>query len=88
MHCHRNPGARFNTPTGPRIVDRLVGRVAHESKAGKDVKLTSTIRSQIEKDASLIKSGDIDSAVWHFWRGVDPTVLQALKDAQIGFVVH
>jgi hypothetical protein len=82
------PKSPFNTSLGKRYVDRLVDDVAYESKAGKDVQLTSSIRDQIAKDVELIKSGAIERAEWHFWRGADNSVLDALKDAGIKAVVH
>jgi hypothetical protein len=82
------PSTPFKTPTGVRYPDRLVNRISYESKAGLNVKLTSSIEKQIAKDAYLIESGQIRGAEWHFWRGARPELVQALKDAGIKPVVH
>jgi hypothetical protein len=82
------PAKPFLTPTGARYADRLLDGISYESKAGLNVKLTSTIERQIAKDAWLIKNGRVDSAEWHFWRGADPKLIQALQNAGIKPVVH
>ncbi|WP_182466847.1 hypothetical protein, partial [Sphingomonas gilva] len=82
------PGGAFKTPLGPRYADRVLAGISYESKAGLNVKLTSAINRQIAKDTYLIKTGQIRGAEWHFWRGVQPEVLQALQDAGIKSVVH
>jgi hypothetical protein len=51
---------------GRRYVDRLINGVAHESKAGVNVKLTNDIWTQILKDKELINKGLIEGAHWHF----------------------
>ncbi|MGC1469364.1 MAG: hypothetical protein WA793_08280, partial [Sphingorhabdus sp.] len=81
----KNP---FKTPLGSRFPDRLVDGISYESKAGLNVKLTSSIEKQIAKDAWLIKAGRIDGAEWHFWRGAQPELIQALQNAGIKAVVH
>jgi RHS repeat-associated protein len=82
------PKNAFDTSLGKRYVDRLVDGVAYESKAGYNVKLTSTIRDQIAKDVELVKRGAFERAEWHFWNGAQKSVLDALKDAGIKAVVH
>lgn len=53
--------------TANRMVDGLAGKVAHESKVGY-MALTNRLREEALKDAALIKSGDIDGAIWHFYK--------------------
>jgi filamentous hemagglutinin len=79
---------------GGRFVDQLVGRVAHESKVGY-TSLTKDIAGQIAKDAELILTKQIDSAVWHFYQspvtglgGPSGPLREALSNAGIGFVIH
>jgi len=66
----------------------LINGVAHEAKAGLNVKLTSKIRTQIMKDAELINTGKIKGAVWHFFQGADISVLNFLKEKGIPFIIH
>jgi hypothetical protein len=73
---------------GKRYVDRLVNGIAHEAKAGLNVKLTSSIEQQILKDAELIKSGRIRGAIWHFFQGVDSEVLDCLSQNGIKYSVY
>jgi LysM domain len=82
------PSSPFKTPLGNRYPDRLVDGISYESKAGLNVKLTSSIERQIAKDAYLINAGRIKGAEWHFWRGAQPELVQALKNAGITPVVH
>jgi hypothetical protein len=82
------PTSPFKTPFGPRYPDRLLDGISHESKAGLNVKLTSSIKRQIAKDTYLINKGFIDGAEWHFWRGAQPELIQALQKAGIKPVVH
>lgn len=82
------PNIPFKTPLGPRLPDRLLDGIAYESKAGLNVKLTSNIQRQIDKDAYLVRNGDIRSAEWHFWRGAQPELIQTLQEAGIIAVVH
>jgi hypothetical protein len=82
------PQNPFPTSMGNRYVDRLVNGVAHESKAGIDVKLTSSIWRQILKDKELIDEGLIRGAHWHFWQGASQEVLDALKSLGIKYTVH
>lgn len=49
-----------------RRVDVFADGIAHESKVG-PVVLTESIRRQVESDAYLIETGQIEGAVWHFF---------------------
>ena len=82
------PSSPFSTPFGKRYPDQLLDGISYESKAGLNVKLTSSIQTQINKDAFLINKGIIKGAEWHFWRGATPEVLQALQTVGIKGVVH
>jgi hypothetical protein len=82
------PTKPFLTSKGPRLPDYLVGRIAHESKAGLNVKMSTRLRRQMIKDKELIDKGVIDGAVWHFWQGVDESVTNALNRYGIDYVVH
>jgi RHS repeat-associated protein len=82
------PKSPFDTSFGKRYVDRLVDGVAYESKAGYNVKLTSTIKDQIAKDAELVRTNVVKRSEWHFWNGAQRSVLDALKGAGIKAVVH
>jgi ribosomal protein L15 len=82
------PSKGFKTSLGIRFVDRLVGRVAHESKAGVDVKLDSKIRKQVEKDVELIETGQVDAVHWHFWQGATRELLDFLEENNIGYTLH
>lgn len=82
------PSGPFTTNLGNRYVDRLVNGIAHEAKAGYNVKLTSSIRTQILKDVELIKSGQIRGAQWHFFNGADNSVLNFLRSKGIPYTIH
>ncbi|MEZ5024729.1 MAG: RHS repeat-associated core domain-containing protein [Chitinophagales bacterium] len=79
---------RFNTSDGARIIDHLKDGIAHESKAGLNVKLTSEIKRQILKDKELIRDNAIKGAHWHFWQGADNSVLLFLQQHGIPYTVH
>ncbi|MDY5286184.1 MAG: polymorphic toxin-type HINT domain-containing protein [Lentihominibacter sp.] len=57
----------FSTSIGGRFVDQYSNNIAHEAKVGY-VPLTKRIRTQVEKDAELMRNGDIEGAHWHFFR--------------------
>ncbi|MFD1460350.1 RHS repeat-associated core domain-containing protein [Paenibacillus farraposensis] len=57
----------FNTSLGRRYIDVMKDGIAHESKVGY-TSLTSFVKKQIQKDAELIRTGDIEGAVWHFYK--------------------
>jgi hypothetical protein len=76
------------TNDGPRYVDRLLNGIAHESKAGINVKLTNSIWRQMLKDKELIDEGIVKGAHWHFWQGASKEVLDALTSLGIKFTVH
>jgi hypothetical protein len=79
-----------------RFVDVLdaTTRIAHESKVG-FVRWSSSIETQILKDAALKTNGDITGAHWHFFAssasdsiGADKRVLDLLQQNGIPFTVH
>jgi len=81
------------TSKGGRVVDQLVGGVAHESKVGR-TSLTKTIKSQIAKDVELVAKQKIESSVWHFFRspvtgqaGPTAPLANALNNAGIKFLI-
>lgn len=82
------PNDPFKTAIGNRYVDRLLNGVAYESKAGLNMKLTSGISRQIEKDVLLVQQGSVRRVEWHFWRGASPELIQALQNAGIKSVIH
>ncbi len=82
------PGKAYVTSLGKRYVDRLVGRVAHEAKAGVNVALTPGLRKQALKDAELIARDRIDAAHWHFFQGAQQETLDFLKGLGIRFTVY
>ena len=80
----------FDTPLGKRVVDQLANGIANE--VGYQT-LTKLIRTQIAKDAELIKSGQVEDVVWHFFNspatgkgGPNPAVQKALDDANIKYL--
>jgi hypothetical protein len=82
------PLSPFPTSMGNRYVDRLHNGIAHESKAGINVKLTTSIRRQMLKDKELIDEGWIKGAHWHFWQGATQEVLDALNSLGLKYTVH
>jgi RHS repeat-associated protein len=89
-----DPQVFFRTSQGGRYVDQLVNGVAHESKVGYQ-SLTPTIQRQIAKDAELVATSQVDSAVWHFYEspvtgrgGPSGPLLRALQEAGIGVEIH
>jgi len=88
------PHAFFATSQGARFVDRLANGIAHEAKVG-SVSLTEFVSRQVAKDVELIHNGDIDGAVWHFFRspvtgeiGPSGPLYQLLDQNGIGIVIH
>ena len=71
-----------------RYPDRLVNGVAHEAKAGVNVKMTSRLAKQMDRDAELIATRQIRGAHWHFFQGAEPEVLEQLTVRGIRFTVH
>ncbi len=57
----------FQTSSGGRYVDQLVGGIANEVKVGYQ-SLTPSIRIQILKDVELIGTGEIKGAIWNFYQ--------------------
>ena len=82
------PAKPFSTSLGSRYIDRLVDGIAHESKAGLNVRLNSTIERQILKDAELIQAGRIQGAHWHFFQGAQSDVLKSLTKHGIKYTVY
>jgi RHS repeat-associated protein len=81
------PAKPFKTSLGPRYVDRVIGRTAYEAKAGVDVKLTSAIQRQIDKDAELLATGQFDEIVWYFFQGASKDLLDELTANGIRYVL-
>jgi hypothetical protein len=84
------PRSPLVTPSGARrYPDRLVNGVAHEAKAGvDDVRLTTSIRRQIDRDAELIGAGQLHGAHWHFFQGASPEVRVYLGSRGIRYTEH
>lgn len=82
------PRSPFSTSLGKRYVDRLVNGVAHEAKAGIDVKLTAALEKQMLKDVELVTSGQVVGVHWHFFQGAGHDTLQALTKHGIPYTVH
>jgi len=83
------PTKAFMTSLGSRYVDRFVESVAHEVKAGLNVKLTSAIRKQVLKDAELLRVNPaITEVYWHFFQGADQKLLSFLNQNNIKYVLH
>ncbi|WP_375762805.1 hypothetical protein [Apibacter muscae] len=85
---------RYTTSTGARVIDQLVGKVAHESKVGY-TSLTRDIQKQIAKDVELINAGKINSSTWHFFKspvtgqgGASKPLLQELTSKGINYIIH
>ena len=57
----------FSTSIGGRFVDQYADGIAYESKVGYTA-LTKRIRTQVEKDAELLKNGRIKGTHWYFFR--------------------
>lgn len=85
----------FRTSLGRRFVDVLDSSgVAHESKVGA-VTLTALVRSQILKDAELIRTGQVQDVIWHFYRsgvtrevGPNQSVINFLNQNGIRYVIE
>lgn len=84
----------FKTSSGGRYIDQLANGIAYESKVGY-TSLTSRVKTQILKDAELIKKGQINGAEWNFFRsadtgkiGVSKQLLQFLEQNGIKYKIH
>ena len=77
----------FRTSLGARFHDRGIFANGYEAKAGWDVRLSSTIRTQALKDAELLNTGQIKSMTWYFFRGARPETLEFLQQFGINYVV-
>lgn len=82
------PSKAFSTSDGPRYIDRLVDGVAHEAKAGINVKLGASIERQILKDAELVRNRVVKEAHWHFFQGATDDVLNFLNQHGIKYTLH
>jgi len=82
------PSSPFKTSFTYRFPDRVFNKIAHESKAGLNVKLNDRIRMQILKDADLIRLKKFDAVHWHFFRGAQPDVLKFLEQNGIGYTIY
>jgi hypothetical protein len=85
----------FETSDGKRIADFVVKKSIHESKGGLVEYLGKGIKSQIKKDAELLREKEIRSVTYHFFissetnkGGAASTVFDALKAAGIKAKVH
>jgi RHS repeat-associated protein len=88
------PQVYFKTSSGGRYIDQLANGIAYESKVGY-TSLTSRIKTQILKDAELIKKGQINGAEWNFFRSADTgkigaskQLIQFLKQNGIKYKIH
>jgi filamentous hemagglutinin len=88
------PQVQLRTTLGLRVVDRVVGFDAHEAKVG-EVMLTTKVKSQILKDAELLREGHFQTYTWHFYRspvtgkiGPNPDVAAALTRVGIRIELH
>ncbi|WP_206957401.1 DUF6862 domain-containing protein [Trinickia acidisoli] len=84
----------FSTSLGGRYVDQLVDGVANESKVGY-TSLTSSVQTQIAKDAELMNSGAVNGVNWHFFTspvtglgGPSQPLLNTLQGSGIGVIIH
>ncbi len=66
----------------------MVERIAHEAKAGINVRLTGNIRNQALKDAELVETGTIKGAHWHFFQGAQKELLDFLTGLGIQHTMH
>jgi hypothetical protein len=82
------PRQAFKTSLGNRYIDWMLDGVAHEAKAGLNVRLTSSIRKQAMKDAELLADKAVDGVNWHFFRGVQDGLLSFLSKLGIDYTVH
>lgn len=84
----------FKTSQGTRRVDQFSKGVAHESKVGYQSS-TNRIKTQIQKDAELIKTKKISGATWHFYQspvtgkgGPSKPLMDELKKNDIKVEIH
>jgi hypothetical protein len=91
-HVLRGAGIKSSNPLKTsltfRFIDRIVNKIAHEAKAGLNVKLNDKIRTQILKDKDIIKTKQAHGAHWHFFRGAQPDVLNFLEQNDIPYTVY
>jgi hypothetical protein len=79
---------RYETPNLRRELDRVVGDVGYESKAGVRQRPTTEVRKQIEADKWLLQNKKLRRIEWHFWRGASPSLQRELEAAGITPVIH
>lgn len=82
------PKTAYRTSFGKRYIDWLVDNIAHEAKAGINVKLTAAMRKQALKDAELVAKEKVDGVHWHFFQGADKQLLDFLTSLRIPYTVH
>lgn len=83
------------TSLGRRFIDQLSpDNIAHESKVGYTT-LTQRVKTQILKDAELIKTEEINGAHWHFFTsgvtgkgGASQQLLDFLTENGIKYTIH
>ncbi len=84
----------FQTSRGGRFIDQFSKGVAHESKVGY-TSLSSRVKTQVLKDAELLKNGQINKSVWHFYKSsvtgkIGPTkpLKNFLSNNKIKYKIH
>ena len=84
----------FETSLGGRHVDQLVNGIANEAKTGY-MSLTPKIQTQIMKDVELIQSGQVQGAIWNFYKspvtgkiGPSDPLGEALNSNGIPYILH
>jgi hypothetical protein len=82
------PSKKLRTNLGTRSPDRTLNRIIHEAKGGFNVKLEGKLRTQILKDAELLRKGKVRGVHWHFFQGAQPEILRFLEQNGIGYTVY
>lgn len=84
----------MRTSLGVRYVDQLVEGIANESKVGY-TSLTSSVKTQIAKDAELVATEQVKGAVWHFFKspvtgkvGATKQLIKELEKNNIQYIIH
>ncbi len=84
----------FDTSQGKRIVDQFANGVIHESKVGYQ-SASDRIKTQIKKDAEIMKKEGVDGATWHFFQspvtgkgGPSKPLMKELEDNNIKVEIH
>lgn len=83
-----------NGVKGGRYIDQYSNGVAYEAKVGYTC-LSQRIKTQILKDAYLMKNGDVTAVVWEFFRsditgrvGASKELLNFLTENGIHYIIH